>query len=280
MIYQEETKALIKKLEKIGLRPKKLLGQYFLINKEIISQIIKTAEISKDDQVLEIGPGLGILTEALIRSAGKVVAVELDERLVKFLKNEFRSYKNIDFISGDILKVNLKKILAGRNYKVVANLPYYITSPTIHLFLGTKKKPDLLVLLVQKEIAERIVAIPPKMSILAVSIQCFGKPEIVDFVSASNFFPQPKVDSAILKIQVFSKPKISVQDQKFFFRIVKTGFAGKRKQIHNSLRGGLAISDQKARKILFSASIAPERRAETLTLEEWKKLAKEAKKFV
>ncbi len=272
----QEVKALLKKY---NLRALKQLGQHFLVDKKVLIKIVGAAKLNKGDTVLEIGPGLGILTEALAEKAGKVIAIEIDKGLVKYLEKRFKDHQNLEIIHENILKLRTKD-LASRlgsknkfNYKVVANLPYYITSRVIRHFLEAEIKPNLIVFLVQKEVAERIIAEPPKMSLLSISCQFYGEPEIVDFVPQDSFWPKPEIESAILRIKVYKKPKVKVKDKKLFFRVVKAGFSNKRKQLHNALAGGLHISNQKAKGLLKKSGIDPARRAQTLNLEEWAKIA-------
>ena len=273
----QEVKALLKKY---NLRALKQLGQHFLIDKKVLIKIVGAAKLTKRDSVLEIGSGLGILTEALAEKAGKVIAIEIDKGLVKYLEWIFRIKRNEDIVHENILKLRTKD-LASRlgsknkfNYKVVANLPYYITSRVIRYFLEAETKPNLIVFLVQKEVAERIVAKPPKMSLLSCSVQFYGKPEIVDFVPQDSFWPKPEIESAILRIKVYKKPKVKVANQKLFFQVIKAGFSNKRKQLHNALAGGLHLSNEQAKDLLKKSSIDSARRAQTLNLEEWAEVTK------
>jgi 16S rRNA (adenine1518-N6/adenine1519-N6)-dimethyltransferase len=259
-------------LKKYNLKILKQLGQHFLIDKKVLNRIVNAAQLTKKDVVLEIGPGLGVLTEALAKKVGKVIAVEIDRGMVKYLKRKFKNkdYENIEIVHQDVLSYKLQIM----NCKVVANLPYHITSRVIRHFLEAKIKPNLMVLLVQKEVAKRIVAQPGQMSLLSCSVQFYGQPEIIDFVPKESFWPEPEVESAILRIKVYKKPKIKVKNRKIFFQIIKAGFSSKRKQLHNALAGGLQITNEEAKNLLEKSGIDPARRAQTLSLSEWAKLAK------
>jgi 16S rRNA (adenine1518-N6/adenine1519-N6)-dimethyltransferase len=220
--------------------------------------------------VIEVGPGLGILTETLAAQAGKVIAIELDNNLAEILKTHFSVSNKVTVINEDILKINPADILGEQTeYKVVANLPYYITSVVIRHFLEAPVKPDTMVLMVQKEVAKQITAQPGEMSLLSVSVQLYGKPTLVGTVGAGCFYPAPKVDSAILKIDVYPKPIVATEDITGFFDIVRAGFSANRKQLPNSLSNGLKVPKTDVIPLLEQAGIDPKRRAETLTIDEW-----------
>lgn len=262
-----------------NLRVLKSLGQNFLIDEKVLGAIVKSADIGKGDIVLEIGPGLGVLTEELSKKCGKVIAVEKDKKLAKFLaelKNKKCLGGNVEIINGDILKLNIEEIIkkhgVGGDYKLVSNIPYYITSPVIKLFLESKIQPKLIILLIQKEVADRICATAGKMSVLALSVQIYGQPEIVDYVSRTSFYPQPEVDSAILKIKNIKR---DFPDDYYgkIFRIIKIGFSSKRKTLVNNLSAGLRVEKNQASEILKKAGIDPCFRAQELDLKDWEKLA-------
>ncbi len=260
-------------LRQSGLRARKSLGQYFLIDGTILKTIIEAAELSPEDIVVEVGPGLGVLTTELARRAGSIITVELDNKLASLLRHRLASHDNLEVINADILKVSLPQLLEGKsNYKVVANLPYYITSPVLRYFVEASPKPSLMVVMVQKEVGEAIVAGPGEMSLLAVSLQVYSKPRIVAYVPSQSFYPQPKVDSAILRFDLFSEPAVKVADINGFFEVVRCGFSSPRKQLHNSLAHGLGIKPTEVVLLLKKANIEPQRRAETLGLEEWARL--------
>ncbi len=265
-----ETKQL---LRRFNLRARKRLGQRFLIDGDVLQRILSAAELTADDIVLEVGPGLGILTRELAQRARQVIAIELDDKLSNFLKQELVSSPNVMIINEDILKIEPATLLARpERYKVVANLPYYITSPVLRHFLEATLKPDLMVVMVQKEVAEAIVAGPGKRSLLSISVQFYGRPTIISKVPANSFYPAPEVDSAILRIDLYPKPAVAVDDTEGFFGTVRAGFASPRKQLANSLAQGLGWPKADVLSVLAEASIAPQRRAETLTLEEWAQL--------
>ncbi len=316
-------------LKKYNVRPSKGLGQNFLIDNRVLEKIVAAAELKPNDVVLEVGPGPGNLTFELakrvhpVKSAKggvplkaeqfnrvkKVIAVEKDPKMCEILKETLKKFRNVEIIQGDILKLflknpkseirNPKQILNSKfqipnRYKVVTNLPYYITSPVIRKFLEMKNQPILMVLMVQKEVAQRICAKPPNMSILAVSVQFYAKPEIIAYISKKCFWPQPKVDSAIIKITPFKngrRPALLIrrraglrQLRQLFFRIVKVGFLHPRKQLLNNLSQGLKLNKpstkilagdkEKIKEWLFENNIQPNQRAETLTIEDWLNLAK------
>ena len=259
--------------------PNSLLGQNFLLEKRVAVKILKAAEISPKDTVLEIGPGIGTLTKELAQKARRVVSVEKDPAMVKILKETTGTLTNIEVIQADILKLNLARLSYPRlseikdgRYRVVANLPYYITSPVIRMFLETQHKPELMVFMVQKEVAQRICAKPKDMNLLAVSVQFYAEPKIVSFVSKGAFWPRPKVDSAILKL--VPKRESPPVNPSLFFRIVKAGFKQPRKQLGNNLTQGLKLSKEEVTAWLKQVGIQPTQRAETLSIKDWVALTK------
>jgi 16S rRNA (adenine1518-N6/adenine1519-N6)-dimethyltransferase len=261
-------------LKQFGLRPKKSLGQNFLSDNYALTKIVQAAEVNADDVVLEIGPGLGSLTQHLASIAKRVIAVEIDQTLMPVLRSELADRSNVEIVNGDILDLDPADLLRGAStYKVVANIPYYITSAIVRHLLEASIRPSLIVLTIQQEVAERIIAQPNDMNLLAVSVQFYGSPRIVARIEAEAFYPAPNVDSAVVRIELNAKPRVDVNSVDTFFRVVKAGFSQKRKQIHNSLMGGLAKSREEIDQLLKDAGIDPKRRAETLTLEEWAKLA-------
>lgn len=265
-------------LNQYHLTPSKGLGQNFLIDDEILSEIVRIAEIPADSTVLEIGPGLGGLTRYLAESAGEVVAVELDRRMILPLKEVLQEYDHVRIVQGDILEIDPDSLVADATYSVVANIPYYITSAVIRHLLSAKTKPRRMVLTVQKEVAQRICALPGDLSLLALSVQIFGSVSIPLTIPAEAFFPQPKVDSAVVKIDVYPEPLISVAESDDFFKLAKAGFGQKRKTLRNSLSSNLHISTLEAEAALTAAGIDPMRRAETLSIEEWKRLVNSVQK--
>jgi 16S rRNA (adenine1518-N6/adenine1519-N6)-dimethyltransferase len=264
-----------RRLRQSGLKARKGLGQHFLVDREVLEVITSAAELSPDDLVVEVGPGLGILTGELARRAGGVIAVELDDRLAALLKKTLASFENVTIVNDDVLNIEpgelLKRQKTGPAYKVVANLPYYITSPVLRHFLTAAAKPRVMIVMVQKEVAEAIAAGPGDMSILSVSVQFYGKPEIIRRVPAQSFYPAPEVDSALLRIGLYPEPAVVV-DEGGFFELVRAGFSAPRKQIGNSLSQGVGLGKAQVLPLLEKADIDWQRRAETLTLEEWARL--------
>lgn len=249
--------------------PKKSLGQHWLRDRLVLEHIADCADISEDDTVLEIGPGLGTLTSELLRRAKKVIAVEFDADLARKLPAQFPG-KNLEVINEDILSFDLTQLPAG--YKVVANVPYYITSKIVQLLMTSSNKPAVAVLLVQKEVAQRIAAEPGDMSILAVSAQLYADAYLGDIVPAELFTPPPKVDSQVVVLKARNRVLVALEEEKLFFRVVKAGFSAKRKKLRSALAGGLGIAKSEAELLLKSADIDPEARAEALSLEQWRRL--------
>jgi 16S rRNA (adenine1518-N6/adenine1519-N6)-dimethyltransferase len=261
-------------LKQYRLRAHKGLGQNFLQDPLALEAIVAAAEIQVTDSVLEIGPGLGSLTRYLAESAEKVIAVELDAKLIPPLKDVLSRYQNVQIIHGDILKLSLKDLIEDDGYLVVANIPYYITSAVIRHLLENQSKPRRIVLTIQKEVARRICAKPGDMSLLALSVQVYGAPRIAAHIPAGAFFPTPKVDSAVLIIDIFAAPLVGQDLLDSFFKLIKAGFSQKRKTLRNSLSSGLHISPTNAAELLTQANIDPQRRAETLSIEEWERLSR------
>jgi 16S rRNA (adenine1518-N6/adenine1519-N6)-dimethyltransferase len=273
-------------LEKFNAMPSKRLGQNFLTDKNILRKIIAAADIKKSDIVLEVGPGTGILTAELAKRAKKVIAIEKDKKMIEVLAQALKDFKNVEVINQDILKFNIDK-----KYKVVANIPYYLTSALIRKFLEDKNQPSQMILMIQKEVAQRICALSPNMSMLSVSVQFYAKPEILFYVSKNSFWPAPKVDSAVIKItphsdlsfptsvMSFPTPVMSFprrrESSDLFFKIVKAGFSAPRKQLAGNLSKGLKIKKEEVEKLLVQNNIDPKQRAETLSVEDWKKLTKQ-----
>jgi len=261
-------------LKAYGLRARKGLAQHFLVDGGVVKKIIDAAGLTRSDTVVEVGPGLGVLTEELVKTAGYVIAIELDRKLAALLSERI-AVKNLSVVNDDVLRTDAQALLMPlgvSEYKVVANLPYYITAPVIRHFLESSPKPRLMVLTVQREVARQITAAPGNMSLLAVSVQFYGAPRVMAKVPARAFFPAPEVDSAVLRIDVYQQPKVAVDDIDVFFKLVKAGFSANRKQLINSLSHGLGWEKSEAAALLGKAGIEPQRRAETLSVEEWGKL--------
>jgi len=256
-------------LERHVIAPKKSLGQNFLHDSNALEKIVELAGLTPDATVVEIGPGTGNLTRLLAREAARVIAVELDERLVSLLRAELGAEPRVELVHGDILEISLADRVGTAPYTVVANLPYYITSAILRHFFENPPRPDRLVLTMQREVAERLVATPGEMSLLAVSVQFYGQPRIVMHLSPAAFWPRPDVESAVVRIDVYPAPPVAVPDERLFFRVVRAGFGQKRKQLRNSLSAGLHLDKARADALLSEAGVDPRRRAETLGLEEW-----------
>lgn len=279
--------------KKYGIKPLKRFGQNFLIDKTVLKKTIDAAALSPEDTVLEIGSGMGILTIELAKRVKQVITVEKDRKMCEILQEilDARNVRNVRNVNKDILKIGNWKFtenwkLKIDNYKVVANLPYYITSPVIRKFLEAKNPPELMVLMVQKEVAQRICAKPPHMNLLAVAVQFYaspphqkfgsgGKPEIISYVSKKSFWPQPKVDSAIIKIVPQKTPKI---DTEKFFKLVKKGFSAKRKMLINNLSRELKIVNCKLKIVFDQVGLGQKLRAENLSVDDWLKLYEEIQK--
>lgn len=260
-----------------ALVPKSWQGQNFLIDQKVLDKIISVSGLKKEDIILEVGPGFGVLTKELAKRVKKVISVEIEEKLIKALKNILKDYKNVEIKEGDILKIPNTQFLIS-NYKIVANIPYSITAHFLRKFLENEPKPQEMILLVQKEVAQRIIAKNKDASLLSVSVQFYGQPEIIDFVLSNSFYPEPEVDSAIIKIGKIGKgfsQNLSPEEIKGFFRIVKIGFSSRRKQLHNNLAAGLRIEGEKIKEILENLGFNQQVRAQELSIEDWVKLAKE-----
>jgi 16S rRNA (adenine1518-N6/adenine1519-N6)-dimethyltransferase len=249
--------------------PDKSLGQHWLKDRTVLAHIAESADIADTDTVLEIGPGLGTLTSELLRRANNVVAVEFDPELARKLPAQFPGTK-LEVVTSDILSFDLSGLPVG--YKVVANVPYYITSKIVQMLMTATNKPSTTVLLIQKEVAERLAAKPGDMSILAISAQVFAEVSLGDVVPAESFTPPPKVDSQVVIMKTRSEPLVKPEDEKAFFRMVKAGFSSKRKKLRSSIAAGLAISKPDAEELLKKANISPDSRAEDLTIADWQQL--------
>lgn len=251
--------------------PKKELGQHWLTDRFILSEIADAADIKSTDTVLEIGPGLGTLTSELLRRSKQVVAVEFDRDLAAKLPGQFPG-TNLTVVNEDILSFDLAQL--PNDYVVVANVPYYITSKIVKMLMTSNNKPRIAVLLVQKEVAERIAAEPGDMSILAISAQIYAQASLGIEVPKQFFTPPPKVDSQVVVLTTHSTAMISPADEQAFFRMVKAGFSAKRKKLRSSLAGGLGIEKSESETLLLSKGISPDLRAEDLSIEDWKRLAR------
>ena len=261
-------------LKAFGLRMSKKLGQNFLIDARIVQGIVDAAEVKPGDRVLEIGPGIGTLTQGLAEAGADVTAVELDKKLPAVLKETLKAYDNVRIVPGDILKVNIPEIMGDAPFKVAANLPYYITTPILMTLLERRLPITHMVTMVQKEVAERMTAKPGSRiyGALSVAVQYYTEPQIVLDVPPRSFIPAPEVMSVVVSCRVRKEPAVAVQDEKLFFRVVKAAFGQRRKTLMNALKGG-GFSKEAVRDALEQSGIDPTRRGETLTLEEFGRLA-------
>ena len=261
-----------------GVRAKKGLGQHFLVDPQAVCKIVDGAEVGPEDTILEIGPGPGILTVPLAERAGRVIAVELDKEMIESLRQALVGKDNVEIVHGDILEQEIPALVGDGPYKVVANLPYYITSAILRYLLTSANRPSCLVITVQREVAERIVGRPQKkqrhkrslrMSLLAVSVQFYGQPRLLARIPAGSFRPIPAVDSAVLRVDTYDPLPWGVDDEKLFFQVVRAGFAQSRKQLGNALQNGLRFPAEQIVGALEAAGIDRRRRAETLSVQEW-----------
>ena len=249
---------------------KKSLGQNFLVDRRIVSRIIAAADLTLDDIALEIGPGRGILTRSLAERAASLTAVELDDHLAAVLTDEFAAQSHVRVVHADAREVDIASIVPHDTpYKLIANLPYYAAQPIIRRFLEAERKPTLMVVMVQREVARNMTAKPGEMSLLSVATQLYGKPRIVASVPPRAFRPAPKVTSAIVRIDVYPQPSIALDSIDGFFTLVRAGFSAPRKQIHNCLQQGMSVSRAEAEAMLSDSGIDPRRRPQTLSLDDW-----------
>lgn len=269
-------------LRRHGLTPRKSLGQNFLVDPGAPARIVDQAELGAEDTVLEVGAGLGAMTAELAARAGRVIAVETDPHLVEILRQELEALPNVSIVHGDILGLDPSLLLdvAGvsslplwgtlvPHYAVVANLPYYITAAVLRHLLEAPVRPKQMVVTVQREVAQRMTAGPGQMSLLAVSIQFYSMPRVCLRLKRGAFYPPPNVDSAVVHLDLYPEPPVPVSDVARFFRIVRAGFAQRRKQLRNTLAAGLGLSPLDVVAVLEAIDIDPTRRAETLSLPEW-----------
>lgn len=253
----------------MALQNNKSLGQHWLKDRDVLAAVADEAQLTSDDTVLEVGPGLGTLTSELLRQSGSVIAVEFDAALARKLPGQFPG-KNLTVVNEDILRYDLSRLPAG--YKVVANVPYYITSKIIERLMTAENKPSVVVILVQKEVAERVAAHPGNMSILAVSAQIYATARLGIEVPKDYFTPPPKVDSQVIVLESRTTPLVRQSDERVFFRVVKAGFSSKRKKLRSSISAGLALDKAKTDILLASADINPDDRAEDLSIDDWLRL--------
>ncbi len=257
-----------------NIKPERSKGQNFLIEEDVYNKIVESAEINLDDTVLEVGPGLGFLTFKLAKKAKKVLAVEVDKKIADFLQTLIigNKVKNIKIFNKDILKARGDNFSKIGKYKIVSNLPYNITSIFLRKFLSLSNKPEIIVLMLQKEVVERIMAKPPKMSLLAISVQFYAEVEKIMDVKRDYFYPAPEVDSAVIKIIPNKKLLKNYEEEKKFFKILRTAFSSKRKMLKNNLANGLKIDIKKIEKILLKLGLDVKIRSEQLKIEDWLKI--------
>lgn len=263
-------------LRRLGLSARHRLGQHFLVDGRALGSIVAAAELSTADIVIEVGPGLGVMTRELAGRAGRVIGVELDAALAEHLVSEFAATPTVAIVGGDILQWPPERLLAlvgadGRSYKVVANLPYNVAAAVVRHFLEAAIQPTRMVVMVQREVAERMVAAPGKMSLLSVAVQFYARARIVTRLSPRSFYPQPRVASAVVRLDIGAPPPYA--DAAAYFAVVKAGFSAPRKQLRNALAHALAMPPLAVEAALATAGIEPSRRAQTLALDEWARLA-------
>jgi 16S rRNA (adenine1518-N6/adenine1519-N6)-dimethyltransferase len=262
-------------LKKNNFAPNKFLGQNFLIDEEVLEKIIKTADIKEGDNVIEIGPGLGVLTQELLKKGANVAAIEKDKELIPVLEENLKEFKNFKVVNDDFLAVDDGELISGfgdKTYKVVSNIPYYITSPVLRKILTAESKPLEIVFLVQREVAERISAKPGEMSVISVFVQFYGTPSVVAVVKPESFWPAPKVESAILRVVLDKKPVLAGDELKDFWRLVKIGFSSRRKTLANNLIAGYRAKSADVRDLLKEAGFSEKTRAQELSMGDWLRL--------
>ena len=259
-------------LDSYDILPKKSLGQNFMHDPNALEKIVASAEPHSTDIVVEVGAGAGALTELLADAAAQVFSIEVDQRLQPLLEERFENAANVYLVFNDILKTDIAALVGAEDYIVIANVPYYISSAILWHFLESRRPPRRIVVTMQYEVAERIVGAPGAMNLLSIVAQFYGTPRIVSKFGPAVFWPRPNIDSAIVRIDAHDAPPVQAPSSELFFRVVKAGFSMKRKQLKNALAGGLRIKASIARNLLQAADIDPQRRAETLSLQEWARL--------
>ena len=269
---------LLPQLKEQGLLPRKGLGQHFLTDPRILDSIVAAAELPPDAVVIEVGPGPGTLTAALVPVAGRLIAVELDARLAEMLEALYAGWENVHIIHGDALELSPRELLERTGglapYFVLGNIPYYITSPLLRHYLEAEPRPERLVFTLQLDVARRIVAHPPQMSLLAVSVQVYARPTIVRKLPPGAFTPPPKVHSAVLRLDVRARPLVPEELREAFFRVVRAGFGQKRKTLRNSLAAGLGLPPAQVAEALQAAGLSPQARAQELDIPAWVALSR------
>ncbi len=274
---------LLPRLKELGLAPRKGLGQHFLTDPNILDAIVAAADLPPDAVVIEVGPGPGVLTAALIPVTGRLIAIELDNRLAPLLAELYEDWPHVHVIQGDALEISPNQALAQSGgvapYYVLGNIPYYITSPLLRHFLEAEPRPERMVFTIQQDVAKRIAAHPPKMSLLAVSVQAYARPSIVRKLPPGAFTPPPKVHSAVLRLDALPQPLIPPHLRNNFFRVVRAGFGQKRKTLRNSLAGGLGLPAALTGVAISAAGLNPKQRAQELSIPQWLRLTDEIKRL-
>ncbi|MFH1560629.1 MAG: 16S rRNA (adenine(1518)-N(6)/adenine(1519)-N(6))-dimethyltransferase RsmA [Chloroflexota bacterium] len=249
---------------------RKSLAQHFLVDQGALRRVLAAADVQPTDVVVEVGPGTGLLTRLLAQRAARVIAVEMDKGLVARLRKDLDGLLNLSILQGDAREWDPATV--GEPYKVVANLPYYAATPIVRRFLECSLPPTIMAVTVQREVAQSMVAAPGKMRTLSVAVQLYGKPRIMGYIRPGSFRPPPKVTSAIVRIEVYGKPALPLDDTDAFFRVVRAGFSGARKQLRNSLGHSFDVPGTQMEEVLKEAGIKPQLRAEALSLAEWGRL--------
>ncbi|HOK00646.1 MAG TPA: 16S rRNA (adenine(1518)-N(6)/adenine(1519)-N(6))-dimethyltransferase RsmA [Candidatus Pacearchaeota archaeon] len=270
-------KNIINLFKKYNIKPQKKLGQNFLIDKNIIKKIIRSSNISKNDIVLEIGPGIGTLTIELSKKVKKVIAIEKDKTIIKILKETTKGFKNIKIINQDILKI--KKIKINKKYKIIANLPYYIVFPFLKKFLEEENPPHEMILTIQKEVAQKIVKKPPKANFLSIFINFYCDSKILFFIPKESFWPKPKVDGAVIKLSNIKNKNLEV-DKFLFYKVIKIGFSSPRKKIINNYFNNIKLNKKEVYNLFNKININPNLRPENLSLKDWIKLTEEISNLI
>ncbi len=260
-------------LDSYGVQPKKSLGQNFMHDPNTLRKVVNAADVRSGDIVVEVGAGAGALTDVLADAAGQVFAIEIDERMRPLLEERFEERDNVYLVFSDILKTDIDALLGDDDYLVVANVPYYISSAILWRFLEARRAPRRIVMTMQYEVAERIIGAPGAMNLLSVAVQFYGRPRIIGKIGPAVFWPRPNIHSAIIRIETQAERPVNVPSQETFFKVLRAGFSLKRKQLKNSLGSGLGIKAREASSLLQAADIDPQRRAETLSLQEWARLS-------
>ena len=261
-------------LKKYGILPKKSLGQNFIINQRALDDVISAADLTGHEEIIEIGAGFGTLTVELAQHAGRVFAVEIDKRLIPVLRDNLQDFENVTLLHADFLQLDPVELVSRSGYYVVANIPYYITSSLLRHLMESSMPPARIVLTMQREVAQRITSSPGDMSLLALSVQIYGRAEITARFPAECFYPIPEVDSAVLRIDIYEEPVVPHEVITAIFNLARAGFGQKRKKLRNSLARELGSSPEEVEKLLVKAGIRPESRAQELSIQDWEKIAR------